>query len=85
MGPTVFTTSVCLVSRGEFVMETGGETTFPNFEDLIICPAASMDRPVPRFKRDVFYPRRPPARQAGGLASQYGVKRLYPPLYKLAC
>lgn len=62
MGPTVFTASVCLVSRGEVVMETGAKSisTFPTLEDLIICPAASMDRPIPEFKRGASLPTHPP-------------------------
>lgn len=57
-------------------MEHRVHTKFPKLKGLITCPAASVSSAVvPEFNRNVFSPCE---------ASQYGVKRLYPPLYKLA-
>lgn len=73
MGATLFTSSVCLVSRGEVVMTAGSKIISTFSKDLTICPAASMDQPIPEAEKRVC-----------GCVAQYGVKRLYPPLYKLA-
>lgn len=53
MGPTLCTTSVCLVSQGEVVMEAGSQiiSTFP-----MISQSASEDRPISESMRAVFPP-----------------------------
>lgn len=70
-----------------------GGAAFPHFQTLRISLSA-LQRPwisqSPEFKGDVFSPLTPlppappPPSMAAGRAAQYGVKRLYPPLYKLA-
>lgn len=75
MSPTVFTASVYIVSP--FEGKIGGET-FPATRDQSCSIEGSAD---PRTEERQSS-RRPPTPDG---PSQYGVKRLYPPLYKPAC
>ncbi len=81
MGPTVFT-AVCSVSGGEVVMETGSKTvsTLPKVWGSYNLSCSVHGSANPRVQE-----RRLPAAPHLAPAAQYGVKRLYPPLYKLAC